>query len=411
MSDTGYPPAGTTPPFDQPPPGSEWPQQDSGETSWDIKADGNRRRPTTSEQAVPWLIGLVLALAGMTIVLLALIFSSDNGLLPAYGTSSPSPTLAQTPRPQPSPSPTPEATVTPDPTATPAPTPAFAPLEILFMQRTSKSGPSHLFSHDFAGQATPEPLARDDRGVDHYSWAADGMWGVALVDGNPLMLNPGHSAHDLGDGTDAVFVAQDGVHFYALQVTRAGVNDRAELLVIDSASGAAQSIHTWTYVHPTTYQEEGVKEAQFADEGGFDRLYVTETGQIVAWVLGAPTTYIWDPATGTDSTTNHLPFLWSPNGELRVEAVETGNTTRLAVKGLAGEERGAVTISGYVSHLRWSSLNNEVVFTITGTTSSGALAQDLYLWDLVDGKAPLRLTQDMRSLGGEFREVAERWRL
>ena len=31
---------------------------------------------------MPWLIGLVLALSGMMIVLLALIFSSNEGLLP-----------------------------------------------------------------------------------------------------------------------------------------------------------------------------------------------------------------------------------------------------------------------------------------------------------------------------------------
>ena len=222
MSDSGYPPAGTTPPFDQPPPGSEWPQQDSGETSWDIKADGNRRRATTSEQAVPWLIGLVLALAGMTIVLLALIFSSDNGLLPAYGTSSPSPTLAQTPRPQPSPSPTPEATVTPEPNATPVPHAGLRPARDRLHAAGLQGGPIHLFSHDFAGQATPEPLARDDRGVDHYSWAADGMRGRRPGRREPAGVESRNSAHDLGDGTDAVFIAQDGSISEALQVTRPG---------------------------------------------------------------------------------------------------------------------------------------------------------------------------------------------
>ena len=35
---------------------------------------------TTAEQAVPWLIGVILLLAGMVIVLLALIFAGDASL-------------------------------------------------------------------------------------------------------------------------------------------------------------------------------------------------------------------------------------------------------------------------------------------------------------------------------------------
>ncbi len=153
-------------------------------------------------------------------------------------------------------------------------------------------------------------------------------------------------------------------------------------------------------VHPTTYQEAARQGSRSSPTtAGFNRLYVTETGRSWSGSSARPPTYIWDPATATDSTTNHLPFLWSPNGELRVEAAETGHTTRAGRQRPRRRGTGAVTISGYVSHLRWSSLNNQVVFTITGTTSAGALQQDLYLWDLVDGKAPLRLTQDVRSHG------------
>jgi len=35
---------------------------------WDPRRDGDRRRPTTAEQAVPWLIGLLLALTGIVVV-------------------------------------------------------------------------------------------------------------------------------------------------------------------------------------------------------------------------------------------------------------------------------------------------------------------------------------------------------
>ena len=41
--------------------------------------------PTTAEQAVPWLIGVILLLAGMVIVLLALIFAGDASLGGASG--------------------------------------------------------------------------------------------------------------------------------------------------------------------------------------------------------------------------------------------------------------------------------------------------------------------------------------
>lgn len=410
MSGIGEPPAGTTPPTDPPPPGSEWPQQDGGEPSWDIKADGNRRRATTSEQAVPWLIGLVLALAGMTIVLLALIFSSDNGLLPAYGTASPSPTMAQTPRPQPSPSPTVEATITPEPTATPAPTPAFAPLEILFMQRVSDGGPIHLFSHDFAGSATPEPLARDNRGVEHYAWAPDGKRGVALVVGNPLELNPGNSAIDLGDGFDGIAIAQDSTTAWAVRATLAGANDHAELLQVNLDSGAVQSVATWTYPHPTTFQENAIKEAAFADDGGLNRVYVLEDGRVVVWILGAPQIYTWDPATATSGTLAQAPGLWSPNGELTVITTESGSASSLAVRGLGGETRATATVTGSLSHVRWSSLNNQIVVTLTNASRTGALQQDLYLWDITSGHNFVRLTQDARSMGGSFRGVEERWR-
>ncbi len=389
------------------------PGQDVGaEPAWDLKLDGNRRRPTTAEQAVPWLIGLVLALAGMLIVMLALIFSSTDGLLPAFGSASPEPSLALTPTPRPTrtPEPSPEPTVTTEPTPAPEPTPAFPPLEIVFMQRTSASGPVHLFSHDFAGQETPEPLARDDRGVDQYAWSPNGAWGIALVEGDPLALNPGNSARDLGDGFDGITFAPNSATAYAIRATLAGSNDRAELLGIDMASGSVQSLATWTYPHPVTFQQAAVLEAQFADEGGFNRVYVLDDGRVVVWILGAPQIYTYDPATGAAGTTDRAPILWSPNGQLRVEVTESGGNSTLTVRGLANEARASAGVSGYVSHVRWSSLNNQIVFTISQGTSGGGVSQDLYLWEVRTGSNAVRLTQDLRSMGGMFRGVQERWK-
>jgi hypothetical protein len=372
---------------------------------------GNRRRATTAEQAVPWLIGLVLALAGILIVLLALVFSSTDGLLPSYGSPSPSPTTAMTPLPPtPTPEPTLDASPSLEPTATPESTPAFAPLEIIFMQRTSSSGPTHLFSHDFASQTSPEPLARDNRGVDQYAWAPDGSVGIALVDSNPLALTPGSSARDLGDGFDGIAFGSDSLTAWGVRATRAGASDRIELLRVDFASGGVQVVQAWTHPHPITYQESAVQEAQFADDGGFNRVFVLEDGRVVVWILGAPTVYTWDPATATAGTTTRQPVLSSPNGQLHVVITESGSNTRITVRGLADEERGALDVSGLVSHLRWSSLNNQVVFTINRGVSGGGVSQDLYLWDLQTGSSAVRLTQDARSRGGEFRGVENRWK-
>ena len=118
---------GVQPPSD---PGSEdasaeWPDEDLrghldpwGEGPWDVKRDGERRRPTSAEQAVPWLIGLILALAGLVIVMTVLIFNTE-GTATASATPSPSESLAPTPEPTPTPTIAPSL----EPTATPLPTP------------------------------------------------------------------------------------------------------------------------------------------------------------------------------------------------------------------------------------------------------------------------------------------------
>jgi hypothetical protein len=421
VSGIDEPPRGATtppdppgrPPDDAPDDAPGWPAEDfATETPWDVKTLGNRRRPTRAEQAVPWLIGLVLALSGMLIVLLALVFSSTEGLLPAYGTPSPDPTPALTPRPQPTPTPEPSLEASPSLAATPTPEPeaAYPPFELVFMQRTSAAGPTHLFTHDFATSVAPVPQARDNRGVDWYRWAPDGTQGVALVDGNPLLLTPGSSARDVADNLDSVTYGADSNTAYGLRTTLAGSNDRSELLQIDIPTGAATALATWTYPHPTTFQESAVKEAQFADDGGFERLMVLEDGRIVVWVLGAPAIYTWDPATGTGGTLSQMPTLWAPNEHLRATITESGGNTRIAVLGLAGEERSAAGVSGFVSHLRWSVNSNQVVFTINRATSSGGVTQDLYAWDLRSGSVAVRLTQDLRSRGAEYRGAPEVWK-
>ena len=420
MSGIEEPPHGAATPPDRPPDdGSTWPAQDVPTGSdvttagpWDVKTYGNRRRPTRAEQAVPWLIGLVLALSGMMIVLLALIFSSNEGLLPAYGTPSPQPSVgpAATPRPTPTPEPSLQPSPSGEPSPTPVPGPAYPPFEVVFLQRTSATGPTHLFTHDFAGQAAPVPQARDSRGVDWYSWAPDGTKGIALVDGNPWLLNPGSTATDLTDGFDSVAYAADSITAYGLRSTLVGANDQTDLVRVDTSTGAIAVVATYTYPHPVTYRESAVKEARFADDGGFERVYVLEDGSVVVWVLGAPAIYTFDPVSGTGGTTGRMPVLWSPNGLLQAAVTDSGNDSRIAILGLAGEDRSALSVSGLVSHVRWSANSNQIVFTINRATSGGGFSQDLYAWDLHTGSAAQQLTQDLRSLGAGYRGAPEVWK-
>jgi Tol biopolymer transport system component len=89
---------------------------------------------------------------------------------------------------------------------------------------------------------------------------------------------------------------------------------------------------------------------------------------------------------------------------------DTGSDSRIAILGVAGEERGALSVSGLVSHVRWSANSNQIVFTINRGTSSGGVSQDLYAWDLHTGSAAQRLTQDLRSLGAGYRGAEEDWK-
>ena len=137
---------------------------------------------------------------------------------------------------------------------------------------------------------------------------------------------------------------------------------------------------------------------------------VLEDGRIAVWVLGAPAIYTWDPATQTSGTLSQMPALWSPNGQLRAVITESGTSTRVAILGVAGEERASMGVTGFVSHLRWSVNSNQIVFTLNTSASGGGVSQDLYAWEIRTGSLAVRLTQDLRSRGGEYRGAAEIWK-
>ena len=372
---------------------------------WDVKVHGDRRRPTTAEQAVPWLIGLLMAVSGLLIVMLVAIFTTGPGF--AFEPASPSPQLSASPTPEPTPTP---GTPTPEPTDTPEPTPTLPPLDTLYQAASVGLQPIHLLEHDFATATAPITLLADDRGVAHYAWAANGIWGVALVNGNLYLVTPGEKKRDIEDGIDGVTISLDSTTIFALRVTRVGSNDRAELLAVDPESATTTSLTVYEYPHPLVSALSAVRDAQFTDDGAYDRVYAMSDGSIVSCVLAADTCYVFDPTTNSSHTAERRPQLWSPNGQLRVHVTSSSGVTTLTLLGLAGEERATVTITGLVSHLRWSALNNQVIFTLNLAAAAGGVIQDIYLWDIQDGVAPIRLSQNGASYGPSFRGVEEHWK-
>ena len=415
---------------DEPPTGAEAPVEapvlaaaeattafGDGDLDWDPRYDGERRRPTTAEQAVPWMIGVILALAGMVIVLLALIFTFPGGL---SGDASPSPSATPAPSTTASgvavgsvePSSTADAsTPTPEPTPgpTPTPVPEYGPLEMIYMGRPSALAPIYLLNRDFSVDTDPTILAQAEQGVGRFAWSPDGRVGVAIIAGRAVALTPGASARALADDITALTFGWDSDTVYAVRIKRDGANDRTEILQIDFVTAAVQTLATITYPHPVTAPDPALREAQFIDNGGLVRLYAVADGNLTLWVLGAPAIYRIDPGDGRVSNLSREPILWAPDGRQRITLNENGSSTVIVLRDSSGDSTATTQVNGLVSHVRWAGTNNEIVFTLGRLGSSGGVRQDLYVWDLADGKAPMPLTSNGISFGAEWRGVAPNW--
>ena len=432
-------PANVEPPAEEPPPITPSPILEAGEPTtafagsddvpdggalggedgaggWDPRLDGDRRRPTTAEQAVPWMIGLILALAGIVIVLLALIFTFPGGLA---ASATPTPTVTPQPslapsggvatsgEPSPSASPSPTEAATPGPSPTPAP--VYGPLEMVYLGRPSALAPIYLLRRDFSKTADASVMAQADQGVGVFSWSPDGRVGTAIIAGRAVALEPGTSARALADDITALSFGWDSDTVYAVRITRAGANDRTEVLHIDFASGDAETLATITYPHPVTAPDAALKEAQFIDNGGLVRLFPMADGNLALWVLGAPATYRIDAGDGRVTEIGGQPTLWAPDGKQRVALTENANgSTVIRLLDEDGEEASTTTVTGLVSHVRWAGTNNEIVFTLGRLGNSGGVRQDLYVWDLTDA-APMALTSNGVSFGAEWLGVAPNW--
>ncbi len=386
--------------------------------SWDPKLHGNRRRPTTAEQAVPWLIGIILALTGMVIVLLALIFSSPEGLAAADESPTPQPSASTEPSTEPSTapsdvetSPSGEASASPEPTPGPTPTPApsYGPLEMVYLGRPTAAAPIYLLNRDFSENDDPEILAQADQGVEKFAWSPDGRVGAAIILGRAVALTPGQQARRLADNISALTFGWDAETVYGVRITRDGAEDRAQILEIDFVSRASDVIANIRYPHPVIGADPPLREAQFIDDGGVVRIYAVADGNLEVWILGAPSTYRVDPADGNVTEIARQPILWSPDGTQRVTLHESGSSTTLRLRNRSNAVIAGVTVVGLVSHVRWAGTSNEIVFTLGTVSANGGVRQDLYVWDLQDRNDPLPLTSNGASFGADWRGVTPNW--
>jgi len=390
--------------------------------------DPSTERPSTAEQAVPWLIGVILLLAGMVIVLLALIFAGPESLgaspgspsapalagipsVSADSTVAPSPSPSARPSPSPSVAPTPTPTSTPAPTPTPAPASAYGPLEMVYQGRATALAPIYLLRRDFTLEEEPDVMAQDPTlDVRRFAWAPDGTVGASLLADVLVSIEPGEEKRPLGEGITTITFGADASTVYGVRVTQDGANDVATVLRIDFDSADTTELASVTFSRPDLGAQEALSEAQFSDDGGPIRLFFMEDGAIRLWALDAGTWKI-DPDDGEVTEIDEaLPRLWAPDGSRRVGAGSDEGTTTLTLVDDESETLAETTITGRVSHLRWSPDGKRLVFTAGRSAANGGILQDLFLWDLGDGEAPRPLTSTGAAFGAEWLGSQPMWR-
>ena len=383
------------------------------------EAEAEEERPSTAEQAVPWLIGVILLLAGMVIVLLALIFAgdaslqgggavpSDSGLavLPSSSAASAEPT--------PTSSPVTSASAAPSeaPSPTLPPVPEYGPLEMVYQGRSAALAPIYLLHRDFTKEEDSQEVLAQDSSLDvrRFAWSRDGTVGAGLLADVLVSIEPGEEKRRLAEGISTITFGDEASTVYAVRVTEDGDNDVATVLAVDFESGDATELAAPSYPRPTIEEEDALAEAQFTDEGGPVRLYWVEGGMLRVWALGGGTWEI-DPADGTMTAleADDRPTLWGPDGEQRIGTAYENGTTSIALLDEAGDEVVATSIEGRVSHVRWAPDGERVVFTVGRLASGGGVLQDLFLWDLNE-EAPMQLTATGAAFGAEWRGAQALW--
>jgi hypothetical protein len=406
---SGEPPSDGEPGGSGEPPSDEPPDEEPG--VWDVRRFGERRKATLAEQAVPWLVGFLLALAGIVIVLLTLIFTTpNNGVASTSEQSLPTPPPSFEVSAAPA-SPTPTATPAPSVTASasvvPTPIPTYGALEMLYLSRPSTLGVSELFRRDFSTSVGASAIAGSSTDVTDYAVASDGTVAVAIINRTLLAITPGQANRTLARDVDLAIFGADAGTVYAVQVVTSRSNPMATVYAVNFSSGSRTSLATLTFSQPPTVSRSTLQAARFVDDGGTERLYATSDGNLVFWVSGVGQWRI-DPVSGDTLKVTRQPILWSPDGTQRIKVSETGSTSTLTLVDSSGTTLSKVTVSGVLSHLRWSPNGKRVAFTL-GVSLGGGIRQDLYDWNLANDKQPTRLTSDGASYGAEWLGVAQFW--
>jgi hypothetical protein len=280
---------------------------------------------------------------------------------------------------------------------------------MVYLGRPTATAPIYLLRRDFSEDVDPRILAQADQGVTKFAWSPDGTVGAAIISGRAVALTPGDEARRLAEDISALTFGWDAETVYAVRIARDGAQDRAQILEIDFVSRAANVIATIRYPHPAIGAEAPLREAQFIDDGGLVRIYAVADGNLAVWILGAPSTYRVDPGNGEVTDIAREPLLYSPDGAQRVTLHESGGNTTLRLRNRGGDVTASVTVTGLVSHVRWAGTSNEIVFTLGRVSASGGVRQDLYVWDLRDGRDPAPLTSNGASFGADWRGVMANW--
>jgi hypothetical protein len=279
-----------------------------------------------------------------------------------------------------------------------------------YLGRSATGQPFLFWRHDFSTTDAPIAVGDPTASVTSFAWSPDGLTGASIIGGHAWSAVTGHQALDLADNAAAIVFGDDSTTLYVLRITPSGADDQTELLAVNVYSGVKRLVATVTYKHPKTFPDPALKESQFGDDGGLDRLYFTVDGYVVAWVLSAPAIYRFDPLSGATVGAAREPVLWSPDQQSQVEINEVSNTrTNLILRDANGAAKATVAVGGLVSHIRWAAGSNEIVFTLGRYGSNATVLQDLYVWDLVDGRDAAPLTSDGLSRSAEWLGAPQVW--
>ncbi|MFN2483513.1 MAG: hypothetical protein ABR509_01060 [Candidatus Limnocylindria bacterium] len=386
---------------------------------WDQPWDGriDRRRPTTAELAVPWLIGIILFLIGTNIVLLALLLTNDSQVgggeeeSPSPSTGVSGTTGSPVASPSVSGSPPPVGGPLGSPSASPAPGTGFGELEMTYLGRVDPAAPISVFRDDFSNDEVAAMIASSADGISSHDWAPDGSIGAAIIAGSVVAIQPGEDPRPLVDNVVQITFGADASTLYAVRVADDGNTETATIIAIDVAYTVEHEITSVSYDNPLFGFTGPLDEAQFADDGGAHRLYWLADGFLFLDVFAGPTITI-DPADGTQRPVEQRPALSSPDGSQHVDITSTDNgNTALELLGADGSVRATTSVAGAVSHLRWSPAGDRVVFTVGTATPEGGVRQDLYVWTLTSEEEPTALTSTGAAFGAEWLGGAESWRV